>query len=68
MFVSRRLKQELLKSHRHSMSGVADSEHDARKRNMKSIKSLWHDAFRSLKAPLSSSTSSSGGETRLVSS
>ncbi|UJR36285.1 hypothetical protein I4U23_029014 [Adineta vaga] len=66
MLVFNRLKQELLKSHRHSMSGVADSEHDARKRSLKSIKSLWHDAFRSLKAPLTSSSgSSSSGETRL---
>lgn len=49
------------------MSGAADSEHDARKRSLKSFKGLWHDAFRTLKGPLTSSSSSGSGEPRLVS-
>ncbi|CAF1095112.1 unnamed protein product [Adineta steineri] len=61
-------RQELLKSHRHSMSGVGDSEHDARKRGMKNIKGLWHDAFRTLKHPTTSSNNSSTtNESRSVS-
>ncbi len=48
------------------MSSIGDSEHDAQKRNMKSIKGLWHDAFRTLKTATTSSTSSPDDETRSV--
>lgn len=64
------LKQELLKSHRRSMSSIGDNEHEAQKRNLTNIKGLWRDAFRTVKTSTTSSSSGSAGggdETRSVS-
>lgn len=54
-------QQELLKSHRHSMSNIGDNEHEAQRRNLSNIKGLWRDAFRTLKT---SSSGSGDDETR----
>ena len=50
------------------MSGSGDGENDASKRNMKNIKGLWRDAFRTLKSSTTSSSSSPEDEARPVSS
>jgi len=49
------------------MSSIGDGEHDAQKRNRKNIKSLWRDAFRTLKTSTTSSSGSGDDETRPVS-
>ena len=50
------------------MSSIGDSEHEAQKRNLKNIKGLWRDAFRTLKSSTTSSSGSADDETRPVSS
>ena len=50
------------------MSGSGDGENDGSKRNMKNIKGLWRDAFRTLKSSTTSSSSSAEDEARPVSS
>lgn len=50
------------------MSSIADSEHEAQKRNILNIKGLWRDAFRTLKNSTTSSSGSGDDETRPVSS
>ncbi|CAF0940712.1 unnamed protein product [Rotaria sordida] len=59
-------QQELLKSHRHSMSSIGDSEQEAQKRSLKNIKGLWHDTFRALKKSTTSSSGHGVDEPRLV--
>ncbi len=49
------------------MSSIGDSEHDAQKRNIRNIKEIWRDAFRTLKSATTSSSGSADDETRPVS-
>ncbi|CAF0922143.1 unnamed protein product [Rotaria sp. Silwood1] len=58
-------QQELLKSHRHSMSSIGDSEQDAQKRNLKTMKGLWRETFRALKKSTTSSSGHGVDETHL---
>lgn len=60
-------QQELLKSHRHSMSSVGENEHEGQKRGLKNMKGLWRDAFRTLKKSTTSSSGSGDDEPRSVS-
>ncbi|CAF2552651.1 unnamed protein product [Rotaria sp. Silwood2] len=59
-------QQELLKSHRHSMSSIGDSEQDAQKRNLKNMKGLWRETFRALKKSTTSSSGHGVDESRLM--
>ncbi|CAF4474134.1 unnamed protein product, partial [Rotaria socialis] len=60
-------QQELLKSHRHSMSSIGESDPEAQKRSLKSMKGVWRDTCRALKKSTTSSSGSGADAGRLVS-
>ncbi|CAF4088581.1 unnamed protein product, partial [Rotaria magnacalcarata] len=59
--------QELLKSHRHSMSSIGESDQEAQKSNQKNMKGVWRDTFRTFKQSTTSSSGSGADSGRVVS-
>ncbi|CAF2070031.1 unnamed protein product, partial [Rotaria magnacalcarata] len=60
-------QQELLKSHRHSMSSIGESDQEAQKSNQKNMKGVWRDTFRTFKQSTTSSSGSGADSGRVVS-